>query len=87
MKKLHFVMVLLVVVILLVVAACGRAAPADQLFSLGISDNSGGNKNGAPVLTLKFGDGTPSATTVVAKKAVLPLMVRMEMLAGDRLRR
>ncbi len=42
--------------------------PADQKFSLGISDNSDENKNGAPILTLKFGDGTPGASTVVAKK-------------------
>ena len=70
----------LVVVALLAVpllAACGagdeeggggKAAPSEQKFSLGISDNSGGNKNGASILTLKFGEGAASATTVVAKK-------------------
>lgn len=67
MKKLFLVMSLLVVVVVLVVA-CAQPKPADQKFSLAISDNSGGNKNGANVLTLKFGKGTPSATTVVAKK-------------------
>ncbi len=68
MKKFGLVMSLLVVVILVVAAACAQPKPADQKFSLGISDNSGGNKNGAPVLTLKFGEGTPNATTMVAKK-------------------
>ncbi len=43
-------------------------APSDQTFSLAISDNSGGNKNGVSGLTLKFGTGTSSANTVVAKK-------------------
>ncbi len=38
------------------------------MFSLAISDNSGGNKNGTPLLTLKFGKGAPIANTVVAKK-------------------
>ena len=68
MKKLYFVMALLVVLTLLGVAACSQPKPADQTFALAISDNSGGNKNGAPPMTLKFGAGTPSATTVVAKK-------------------
>ncbi len=59
----------LIVTLGILAASCSAApAPADQKFSLGISDNSGGNKNGAPILTLKFGTGTPSATTVVAKK-------------------
>lgn len=39
----------------------------DKQFSLGISDNDDKNKNGAPILTLKFGEGTPSSDTVVAK--------------------
>jgi len=39
----------------------------DKEFSLGISDNDDKNKNGAPILTLKFGEGTPSSDTVVAK--------------------
>ncbi len=69
MKKLFLVMSLLLVVAVLVVAtACAQPKPVDQKFSLAISDNSGGNKNGAPVLTLNFGKGTPSANTVVAKK-------------------
>ncbi len=67
MKKIGLIALLLVGVLLL--AACGGAPPpSDQVFSLAISDNSGGNKNGAPVLALKFGKGTPSADTVVAKK-------------------
>ena len=65
MKKLFLVMSLLLVVTVLV-AACAQPKPTDQMFSLAISDNSGGNKNGAPVLTLKFGKGTPNATTIVA---------------------
>lgn len=60
--------ILLVTVIVAVACAAPEPAPADQKFSLAISDNSGGNKNGTPVLTLKFGEGTPSATTVVAKR-------------------
>ncbi len=69
MKKLSLVVSLLVVVAVLAAAcAAPEPAPSDQKFSLGISDDSGGNKNGAPVLTLKFGTGTPSATAVVAKK-------------------
>lgn len=67
MKKLSLVVSLLLVVVILV-AACAQPRPADQIFSLAVSDNSGGSKNGAPVLTLKFGKGTPNATTVVAKK-------------------
>ncbi len=75
MKKLPIVMSLLVVVAVLA-AACAAPPPAptpapmlsDQSFSLAISDNSGGNKNGAPTMTLKFGEGTPNANTVVAKK-------------------
>lgn len=39
----------------------------DMQFSLGISDNDDKNKNGAPLLTLKFGEGTPGSDTVVAK--------------------
>ncbi len=68
MKKLLLVMPVLMVVVVLGVAACSQAKPADQKFSLAISDNSGGNKNGAPILTLQFKKGTPSANTVVAKK-------------------
>ncbi len=67
MKKLTLVMSLLVVVAVLA-ASCAQPKPADQMFSLAISDNSGGNKNGASILTLKFGKGEPNATTVVAKK-------------------
>ncbi len=67
MKKL-FLAVSLLVVVAVLVAACAQPKPADQKFSLGISDNSGGNKNGASILTLQFGTGTPSANTVVAKK-------------------
>ena len=67
MKKLFLVISLLVVTSILV-AACAQPKPADQKFSLAISDNSGGNKNGAPILTLQFGKGTPSANMVVAKK-------------------
>ncbi|MEE9399370.1 MAG: ethylbenzene dehydrogenase-related protein [Dehalococcoidales bacterium] len=66
MKKIGLIVFLLAG--LLLVSACQGAAPADQKFSLAISDNSGGNKNGAPILTLQFGKGTPSANTVVAKK-------------------
>ena len=58
----------LILVPLLAACAAPEAAPSDQKFSLAISDDSGGNKNGAPLLTLKFGEGTPSASTVVAKK-------------------
>ncbi len=69
MKKLVFIVSVLVVVAVLVVAgACAQPKPADQEFSLAISDNSGHDKNGAPVLTLKFGKGASSATTIVAKK-------------------
>ncbi len=69
MKKLFLVVaVLMVVAIIVVVAACGQPKPADQKFSLGISDNSDENKNGASILTLKFGEGTASADTIVAKK-------------------
>ncbi len=68
MKKLPIVVSLLVVAILVVTAACAQSGPADQKFSLAISDDSGGNKNGAPVLTLKFGTGTSSSSTIVAKK-------------------
>ncbi len=69
MKKLSLVVSLVMVAAVLAVAAgCGQPAPSDQKFSLAISDNSGGNKNGAPILTLKFGKGTPNANTVVAKK-------------------
>ncbi len=39
----------------------------DKQFSLGISDNDDKNKNGAPILTLKFSEGTSSSDTVVAK--------------------
>ncbi len=67
MKKLSLVMSLLVVVAVLA-AACAQPKPAEQKFSLAISDNSGGSKNGAPILTLKFDAGTPGATTVVAKR-------------------
>ncbi len=50
MKKFGLVAFLLAGVLLL--AACqGAAGPSEQKFSLGISDNSGGNKNGAPTLT------------------------------------
>ncbi len=75
MKKLFLAMSVLVIVAVLVVAAACAAptptptpTPSEQKFSLAISDNSGGNKNGAPILTLKFGEGTPSASTIVAKK-------------------
>ena len=69
MKKLFLVMSLVMVVAIVVVTvACAQPSPADQKFSLGISDNSDENKNGAPILTLKFGEGTPSSNTIVAKK-------------------
>ena len=70
MKKLSLIMSLVVVVVLVVAAACTapEPVPSEQKFSLAISDNSGGNKNGASILTLKFGEGTPSSNTVVAKK-------------------
>ncbi|MFQ5890305.1 MAG: ethylbenzene dehydrogenase-related protein [Gemmatimonadota bacterium] len=42
--------------------------PAERTFSLAITDNAGPQKNGAALLTLKFGEGTPGATTVIAKK-------------------
>lgn len=42
--------------------------PRDQFFSLAITDNAGPQKNGASLLTLKFEEGTPDATTVVAEK-------------------
>ena len=42
--------------------------PAEQKFSLAIADNSLGDKSGAPLLTLKFEEGTPDATTIVAKR-------------------
>ncbi len=67
MKKLSLVLSLVVVAVLLVASACATST-SGQKFSLAISDNSGENKNGAPVLTLKFGEGTPSATTIVAGK-------------------
>ncbi len=38
----------------------------DKQFSLGISNNDDKNKNGAAILNLKFGEGTPSSDTVVA---------------------
>ena len=67
MKKIILLTSALLLVIILV-AACSQPKPADQKFSLAISDNSGGNKNGTSVLTLKFGDGNPSSNTVAAKK-------------------
>lgn len=70
MKKLSLI-ISLVVIVAVLAAACAapEPAPSEQKFSLGISDNSGGNKNGTPgMLTLKFGEGTPSANTIVAKK-------------------
>ena len=67
MKKL-LVLVSVFLAVAVIAAACSEPKPADQKFSLAISDNSGGNKNGAPPMTLKFGDGEPSATTVVANK-------------------
>ncbi len=67
MKKIILLTSALLLVIILV-AACSQPKPADQKFSLAISDNSGGNKNGASILTLKFGDGNSSSNTVVAKK-------------------
>jgi hypothetical protein len=72
MKNLLLVMSVMVIVTVLVAAGgctASKPAPEDQKFSLAISDNSGGNKNGASVLTLKFGKGTPSTNTVVAKKS------------------
>lgn len=71
MESLSLVLSLLVVVAVLAVAgACAQPNTADQLFSLAISDNSGGSKNGAPVPALKFGGETPRATTVMAKKSI-----------------
>lgn len=71
MESLSLVLSLLVVVAVLAVAgACTQSNTADQLFSLAISDNSGGNKNGAPVPALKFRGETPRATTVMAKKSI-----------------
>ncbi len=70
-RKLFWMLVVGLVVTLVVLAgACTASAPtpSDQKFSLGISDNSDQNKNGAAILTLKFGEGTPSANTIVAKK-------------------
>ena len=46
----------------------GEAVPGDRLFALAITDNAGEKKNGAPLLTLTFEEGTPDATTVVARK-------------------
>jgi len=76
-KKLSLIMSLVVIVAVLV-AACAsptptptptpEPTPSEQKFSLGISDNSDENKNGASILTLKFGEGTPSSNTIVAKK-------------------
>jgi hypothetical protein len=42
--------------------------PTERTFSLGITDNAGVKKNGAVLLTLKFGEGTPDAMTVIAEK-------------------
>ncbi len=70
-RKLKWIGIISLVVSLVVLAgACTASAPvpSDQKFSLGISDNSGGNKNGASILTLKFKDGTPNPTTLVAKE-------------------
>lgn len=69
MKKIFVISLLLTGLLFLAACAASEPAPADQKFSLAISDDSGGNKNGTPVsLTVKFGEGTPSATTVVAKR-------------------
>ncbi len=71
MKKILLIMsVLLPVIALMVVGACTaqKPGPSDQRFSLAISDNSGGDKNGVSVLTLRFGEGTPSTSTVVAEQ-------------------
>jgi hypothetical protein len=83
LKKLFLVMSLVVIVAVLVAACTSptptptpaptpaptpEPTPSEQKFSLGISDNSGHDKNGAPILTLKFGSGTPSTNTVVAQK-------------------
>jgi uncharacterized protein YxeA len=70
LKKILIFLASVLLLVAIVAAACAapEPAPADQKFSLGISDNSGGNKNGVSILTLKFGTGTPSTTTVVAKK-------------------
>ena len=83
MRKRYLIWLVLAVLLLLpVLAACAdgdaaddsttpvveEPAPSDQEFSLAISDNSGGNKNGVSGLTLKFGTGTASANTVVAKE-------------------
>lgn len=48
--------------------SAAEAMPAERSFSLGITDNAGEPKNGVPLLTLSFEDGTPDATTVIAKK-------------------
>ncbi len=42
--------------------------PRDQSFSLAVTDDAGTRKNGADLVTLKFGGGTPDGRTVVAKK-------------------
>lgn len=81
MESLSLVLSLLVVVAVLAVAgACTQSNTADQLFSLAISDNSGGSKNGAPVPALKFRGETPRATTVMAKKSIPTLTA---ILPGD----
>lgn len=70
MKK-WLVLVSAFLVVAVATAACGSSEPAlaEQRFSLAVSDNSGGNKNGTPTpLTLTFGDETAGASTVVAKK-------------------
>src|SRR4051812_18999832 len=47
-------------------------APLDRVFSIGITDNAEGPPQGAPLVNLKFGEGTPGPTTVVSLRRATP---------------
>jgi hypothetical protein len=55
-----------------VIVDTGGDRPANTVFAIGVTDNSGSAPQAAPFLNLAFGDGTPSPTTVVAKRVASP---------------
>lgn len=55
------------------VTAGGLPVPDDTLVSIGITDNSGGVPQSAPILQLRFRNASPSAGTIAARRVSLPI--------------